>query len=198
MPSWLLENTIFCLCIFHHFSLHISTIWWGSTSSSPGVDRPFVGFTVTASIASTCDGLQQATSAIYGLFYSKHFGGFRSIQLGLFEPWHLIKVGFESMQRWKNMVMMSCSSWGFRQWSRHKMPWLQQWCLSLWAVEFWATPTRCSVARCVFFLIAGRLNLFAAKYPTIHDSMCLYSGKVLRTTNDHSHVLHCLTIILAS
>lgn len=113
MPSWLLENTIFCLCIFHHFSLHISTIWWGSTSSSPGVERPFVGFTVTASIASTCDGLQQATSAIYGLFYSKHFGGFRSIQLGLFEPWHLIKFGFESMQRWKNMVMMSCSSEDF-------------------------------------------------------------------------------------
>ena len=46
-----------------------------------------------------------------------------------------------------------------------------------------------SCKMCFFLKIAGRLNLFAAKYPTIHDSMCLYSGKVLMTTNDHSHVL---------
>ena len=178
--------------LFVHFSSFFSTyidnlmrIYFIITRRGPAV----VGFTVTASIASTCDGLQQATSAIYGLFYSKHFGGFRSIQLGLFETWHLIKIWIwehATMEEYGHDVMLL---WGFRQWSRHKMPWLQQWCLSLWAVEFWATPTRCSVARCVFLKIAGRLNLFAAKYPTIHDSMCLYSGKVLMTTNDHSHVL---------
>ena len=102
--------------LFVHFSSFFSTyidnlmrIYFIITRRGTAV----VGFTVTASIASTCDGLQQATSAIYGLFYSKHFGGFRSIQLGLFEPWHLIKFGFESMQRWKNMVMMSCSSEDF-------------------------------------------------------------------------------------
>lgn len=73
--------------------------------------------------------------------------------------------------------------WGFRQWSRHKMLWLQQWCLSLWAVEFWATPTRCSVARCVFFLNSWETQ------PLCCQVSNNYSGKVLMTTNDHSHVL---------